>query len=92
MQGFAEKKADKLVRVNLEYSDRIESIEISGDFFVHPEESIDMIEKELTRLSLSKLDQIAEKITSLIEYYNIQMVGITPDVIEDVIKEATGSK
>ena len=92
MQGSAEKKADKLVRVNLEYSDRIEFIEISGDFFIHPEESLKLIEKELTGLRLARLDQIAEKITSLIEYYNIQMVGITPDVIEDVIKEAVRSK
>lgn len=88
MQGFAEKKVEKLVRVNVDYTDRIESITISGDFFIHPEESLEIIEKDLTGLKLSKLDTINERISTLIEYYNIQLIGITAQVIEEIIKEA----
>ncbi len=36
--------------------DRIEKIVISGDFFLHPEDAIEIIERELTGKSLDDLD------------------------------------
>jgi hypothetical protein len=50
MRDSAEMKVPggKLVRIKLDYEgNEITEIKITGDFFVHPEESVDELEKEL---------------------------------------------
>lgn len=88
MKGFAEKKAEKLLRVNVEYTDIIESIEISGDFFVHPEESLTLLENAINGLKVTELDLVVPRIVSVVNSNSIDLVGITPYDIRDVVKEA----
>lgn len=92
MEGFAEKKAEKLIRVNVDFSDRIEGIMISGDFFIHPEEALEAIESLLTGLKLTELDHISSRIAGLLAANEIQLVGVTPEIIQDVVKEAVGGR
>ncbi|MBI5159118.1 hypothetical protein HY992_03285 [Candidatus Micrarchaeota archaeon] len=40
-------KATKLLKVSVEFDDCIRSIQISGDFFMHPEEKITELEEKL---------------------------------------------
>ncbi|MFH1447445.1 MAG: lipoate protein ligase C-terminal domain-containing protein [Candidatus Micrarchaeota archaeon] len=49
-------KAGKLIKIDLEYSDRIEKISIRGDFFAYPEEGIEGIEQALVGSTLTKKD------------------------------------
>jgi hypothetical protein len=68
----------KLLKISLEYNDKnemIDKISIMGDFFAYPEESIDILEKELRKVSLKK-DILSEKIHSIIEKYDIQFIGL----------------
>ncbi len=88
MQGSATKKAEKLVRVSVIYRDKIESVEISGDFFVHPEEGLAFIEQALVGINVSDLNEVSSIVSSIINSNNIRLVGITPQNIEDAIKEA----
>jgi lipoate-protein ligase A len=88
MQGFAEKKAEKLIRVNIDYSEKIDAITISGDFFIHPEEAVELMENQIKGLALSELDLISPRISSLINSHDIRLIGITPQIIEEVVKEA----
>jgi lipoate---protein ligase len=46
-------KSKKLIRISLDYSDDsnikvIQSIKITGDFFLYPEEALDILEAKLT--------------------------------------------
>ncbi len=88
MQGFAEKKDEKLVRVNVEFSDKIDSIIISGDFFIHPEESIELIENGIKGTGLSSLDTVSWTIKKLVAENRIDMIGVSPETIQEAIKEA----
>lgn len=91
MDGFARYKipGGKLVEIRLEYDKTIERIEILGDFFVHPEESLFGIERSLigTRIDEDEAG-IASKITGFVKLNGIEMVGVDPDSIAKAIKMA----
>lgn len=95
MESFAEQKVPggKLVSVKIEYGRKIKSIQILGDFFLHPEETLPKIEKSLVgmRVGASK-DEISGKITKLLAMSNAELIGITPDSIAEVIKIAVGKR
>ena len=92
MHGFAEKKSGKLVRVNIEYGEKIEDITISGDFFIHPEESLELIEKRLRGLRISELHDVSGIVSDLIWNNHIELIGITPETISEAIREAVSGK
>lgn len=57
-------KSKKLIKVSLEYDEHskiINSITITGDFFLYPEESLDALEVNLIGTKLEK-DSIAQKV------------------------------
>lgn len=55
-KSYAEFKAPKgVIKVELEAAeDRICQISLSGDFFLYPEEALELLEKELTNVRLDK--------------------------------------
>jgi lipoate-protein ligase A len=68
----------KLLKIYLEYDDEkniIINIKITGDFFAYPEESIDIIEKELTKTPLDK-EILENKINQLIIDNNFEFIGL----------------
>ena len=68
----------KLLKISLEYNenkDLIDKISIMGDFFAHPEESIELLEKELKNVSLDE-NILSKKIQSIIQKYDIQFIGL----------------
>lgn len=79
----------KLVRVRLTESDgRIQSIKISGDFFLIPEDSLSKLEKMLedARLDESELRLLVER---FFRGTNAQGLGVTPD---DFVKAILATK
>ena len=62
MIGMASKKVlnGKLVTVLIDYHDMIRKIRISGDFFIHPEESINEIEEFLVGLDVRLEKEVIE--------------------------------
>jgi len=68
----------KLLKISLEHNENkevIDKISIMGDFFAYPEESIELLEKELKNVSLQE-DILSKKIQSVIEKYDIQFIGL----------------
>ncbi|MEM0493309.1 MAG: lipoate protein ligase C-terminal domain-containing protein [Candidatus Thermoplasmatota archaeon] len=68
----------KLLKIDLEYDQTtrlIEDIKIRGDFFAHPEESVEALENELKKTRLNE-DELKSKINSLIKKYNINFIGV----------------
>lgn len=68
----------KLLKISLSYDEKtnkITKIGIMGDFFAYPEESIEIMEKELKSIIIEK-DKILKKITSVIKENNIDFIGL----------------
>ena len=68
----------KLLKVNLDFnqnSNNINNVQITGDFFAHPEEAIELIEEELINVKLDKIN-LFEKIQSVIDQNKIELIGL----------------
>lgn len=91
MQSTAEQKVPggKLVSVKIEYVRKIKKVQILGDFFLYPEDTIYKLEKTLvgTSISASK-DEISGKITKVLAMSNAELIGVTPEAIAETIKMA----
>lgn len=91
MHGSARYKVPdgKLVEVRVDYGSTIEKIEILGDFFVHPEESMADIEKSLKGSRVGEGEEsLARKIREVAETGRIEMIGVTPEAIARAITMA----
>lgn len=91
MEGIATEKVTggKLVRVKVNYDEIVHDIKIYGDFFLHPEDSIEDIEKSLIGVK-SNADEniIASIISEVVDVKSIEMIGVTPEAMAKVVKKA----
>ena len=91
MEGVAAEKVTggKLVRVKVNYDDVIHDIKIYGDFFLHPEDAIEDIEKSLIGVK-SNADEsmISSIISEVVDVKGIELIGITPEAVAKVVKKA----
>lgn len=69
----------------------IKSVTILGDFFLHPESTIEAIEESLTDLRID-VEQIAENIQCTLDYYKAVLIGAKPLDIAKAIEKATISE
>lgn len=73
----------KLLKIFLEYEkDKITKIKITGDFFIHPEETIDELEKELTGLNFQSVNKTIDE---FFENKKPTVFGITTDSLKEAI-------
>lgn|SRR3989338_4169912 len=74
----------KLLRVKVELSDKTEilKVQITGDFFIHPEEKLKLIEEMLSSIdSKSSEEQLNDMISRIILNNQIQLIGIDSEAI-----------
>jgi len=77
----------KLLCVEAEFTrGRIARIRITGDFFLHPEETIDEIERALVG---SDAESAAAKVAEVLKRSNAQLIGATPDDIGRLVRRAS---
>jgi len=91
MIGQAEEKVQggKLLRIKVDYNGKINSAHITGDFFLHPEDSIDQLEALVVGIPVNEEEsKIAEKIKSYAKGQEVQMIGIDAEAIARVLKAA----
>ncbi len=82
-------KEGKNIKVEVEHAGVIKRLMITGDFFLHPEEVLDEIEKSLQGLKKDiSRDELAFKIQIIVKEHDAQMIGISPESLAFVIKEA----
>ena len=75
--------------MKLDCGRKIKNIQILGDFFVHPEDTLYKIEKSLVGMNANaSKDEIAGKISKLVVMAGAEMIGVTPDAIAETIKMA----
>ncbi len=82
-------KEGKVVKVEVEYDEIIRKVSITGDFFLHPEGTLEKIEQSLTGMEkdVSK-EAIASKIEKISEACSAQMIGVSPGSLAQAIREA----
>ena len=84
------RKFGKMLRLDVTYTDRIESLKITGDFFLHPEETLDQITSELIGVSVPIQKEILfRKIKYVMESNEAEVIGITLEEILNTLEEAT---
>jgi hypothetical protein len=79
-------KSQKLIRIALEYDERentINSITISGDFFLYPEEALEALEAQLigTKLERDTLRQEIEGYLKNSEAYGFDSISLTEAIL-----------
>lgn len=91
MEGLARQKVPggKLLIIKAIYSEKIDSIQILGDFFLYPESSLDILERAIigTEVNFDE-NKLASKISDIAIKNKIEMIGITPQSIAQTIKMA----
>ena len=78
-------KLGKIVKIKLSYKQKsqvIDSIKITGDFFLHPEETIENLERGLVGIKLEK-DELENKIYLLLK--NSEFYGFDADSLAGLI-------
>ncbi len=92
-QGSASLKVagGKMVRVDVRYSDAIQSLKLTGDFFLHPEETISALEACLAGAKIPlEVDDLIEKLNTMLQEKRAELIGVTPEDILAVLEEALG--
>jgi len=81
----------KLVKIELDFSgEKINAVKINGDFFMHPETGVELIERMLKGTMLEK-KQIVNAVDVAVKKNSLQLFGITPEGIADAILLAKGA-
>lgn len=79
-----------MLRLDVTYTDHIESLKITGDFFLHPEETLDQIVSELTGVAVPiQKDVLIRKTRYILDSNEAEMIGITVQDIINTLEEAT---
>ncbi|MAT42258.1 MAG: biotin--protein ligase [Anaerolineaceae bacterium] len=79
----------KLLRIDVTYTDKIQTVKLTGDFFLHPEETLEEITFALTGLTLP-LDEAAalQKVKTVLINQEAQLIGATAEDIILTLQEA----
>ena len=79
----------KLVRIKADYGAIINKIQITGDFFLHPEDTIEQLEESVRGAGIP-VDSLAlqQKIDAVITSKKITLIGITSADISRLIAQA----
>ncbi len=82
-------KEGKIIKVEVEFDGTIRRIKITGDFFLHPEDILEHIEKSMLGMDKEVSEEtIASRIRDITEAHHAQMIGFSEESLAHVIKEA----
>ena len=91
MDGIATEKVPggKLVRVKVDYGTIVNKVQITGDFFLHPEDTLEQIEESVRGASIPVDSlQLQHKIDAVIAQQNITLIGMASADIARLIAQA----
>ena len=84
-------KEGKVLKVELDCDELIRNVRITGDFFLHPEDILEEIEKSIVGLERNAdIETIISNIQRALSSRDVQMIGISPESIAGLVKEALG--
>lgn len=94
MQVATEKVLNgKLLRIKVKFDSKIKKVDITGDFFAHPENSIEKIEAQLTGLEINfDYKKTLECLSDFISRNEYELIGVDAEAIIRVLKKAIEAK
>ena len=79
----------KLVRIDVVFDERIETVKITGDFFLHPEDTLEEIVDVLEGVLLPlRHDEMVQKVEAILKKNNAQLIGAGADDLIMILEEA----
>jgi lipoate-protein ligase A len=80
----------KLVCIETQIKDgKTTSVRITGDFFLHPEDAIDMVERSLSGLGADASEtEISSRIKDSLERSGAQLVGASAEDLARILRKA----
>ncbi len=82
----------KLLKVFLDFDEnKINNIKLTGDFFLHPENGIELIEKALTGKGFNR-ELLIDEINTVVDENKIEFFGITSEAVVEAIFLARGGE
>ncbi|MFH1073216.1 MAG: hypothetical protein V1743_07350 [Nanoarchaeota archaeon] len=91
MNGTATRKVEggKLVRIDVSFGKSIQEVRITGDFFLHPEDTILELERTLSHAALPLQKELLEKdIQETIAKHHAVLIGLSAADLVSVLEEA----
>ncbi|NON61581.1 lipoate protein ligase C-terminal domain-containing protein [Acidianus sp. RZ1] len=86
LRKFVFKAKKGLIRVKVDANGTIHEIQITGDFFIYPEEALPLLEKKLIGTPYKK-EEVKRAISSFVKENNVQMPFVTE---EDFVRAIMG--
>ena len=93
MNGISTEKVSggKLLRIKVSFDSKIEFISITGDFFAHPENVIENIEKSLVGINADSTENdIGLVVKKVLDDNNAELIGIDIESIARNTVKAIG--
>lgn len=82
------RKFGKLLRLDVNYGDHIEQLKITGDFFLHPEDTLEKIVSELTGVALPFIkNDLITKVKFILADNEAELIGISAEDIVNLLEE-----
>ena len=79
----------KLVRIDVTYDDRIETAKLTGDFFLHPEDTLEDIVEVLIGASVPiQHEKLCNEMVAVLEKNDAQLIGASVEDIVNILEEA----
>ena len=88
--SFAKRKitGGKFLRIDVTFEEKIDEIKITGDFFLHPENTLDAIENEIRDLYVPiNKPSLIDRLNRIIEKKKADLIGISTIDIVNVLGE-----
>ncbi len=79
----------KLVRLDITFSDQIESAKITGDFFLHPEDTLDDLTAAVRNATLPlDPDGLLSQLDRVLSNHDAQFIGASSKDLVSILQEA----
>jgi len=83
-QGKNIYKAGKLIKIAMDYDSEIRKIQITGDFFLYPEEAIEKLQLQLQGTELNR-EKLIERINRIFQNEKIEAFGFNAEQLTEAI-------
>ncbi|MGM5488425.1 MAG: hypothetical protein ACQESG_05740 [Nanobdellota archaeon] len=74
----------KLLRIDAEIGETIQSIRITGDFFIHPESALEDIEGLLAGIRVEDVERV---LTDFIQENDVKVIGFGPKDLAEALRK-----
>jgi lipoate-protein ligase A len=80
----------KLIKVRVSFDEEIRKVEISGDFFLHPEEAIESLEEALVGIRIPTTEEeVRGRLDTAIDALGTKLIGFSSQDLARSLIEAT---